>query len=391
SFWRYNIPGRPFLPPALGILFYAGIGLALWQVFRPEKRPFTAAASLLALLWLGGGLAPVLITGPDLAVTQAIGLQPVLYLFPALALDRLTHFTWGKQIVPWLAIGLYGLTALFTVRDYFFVWANHPEVRVQYETTMVTALQFVANQPEPTTAVSTITPAPFHSPAIARLIPDVPVNDLRWFDARASLLIPRAPIVRLIIPGFTPIAPELRPYLEMATLTHTIPMRPDDLDRPIWIYEMDTNAAQTAWLDNFLWPDGLSAPVWIGDNLQFLGYVLSETAVRPGDTVALITWWQVERPLPNAVLFTHLLAQNGRPLAQTDRLDAPGALWQRGDWLIQLHLLTIPANTPAGQYPLVTGLYTNPDGLSPQPRLPITANHKPTGDTITLTTLTVTP
>ena len=40
----------------------------------------------MALIWLALGFAPVLVTGPGLSSTQAIGALPVLYVFPALAL-----------------------------------------------------------------------------------------------------------------------------------------------------------------------------------------------------------------------------------------------------------------------------------------------------------------
>jgi len=48
--------------------------------------PGVSATLVMALVWLALGFAPVLVTGPGLATTQAIGVLPVLYLFPALAL-----------------------------------------------------------------------------------------------------------------------------------------------------------------------------------------------------------------------------------------------------------------------------------------------------------------
>ena len=38
---------------------------------------------------------------------------------------------------------LYTAIAIGAARVYFGQWTNHPEVRVQYETTMVTALRYL--------------------------------------------------------------------------------------------------------------------------------------------------------------------------------------------------------------------------------------------------------
>ena len=46
----------------------------------------SSPGAFLALVWLALGFAPVLVTGPGLATTQAIGALPVVYVFPALAL-----------------------------------------------------------------------------------------------------------------------------------------------------------------------------------------------------------------------------------------------------------------------------------------------------------------
>ncbi len=90
--WRYNLSGRPWLAPLVGVLFYAGLVVAGWLAVRGVWRaaePEQEAGAFMALAWLVVGLSPVLVTGPALSTTQAIGLLPVLYLFPALAVASL--------------------------------------------------------------------------------------------------------------------------------------------------------------------------------------------------------------------------------------------------------------------------------------------------------------
>ena len=387
STWRYNIPGQPFFNPIMGIFFYLGLLITLWQSLRHRHTP-----SFFALVWLLLGLSPVFVTGPKLATTQAIAAQPVIYLFPAIAMMRLRDWVaslpavgdW-RIITPYRLLTavyclLFTITALFTYRDYFIIWANDPAVRVQYESTMMAAMRYLNEMGTGATAVSTITPHPFHSPALAQMTLHNPVVSLRWFDARTSLLWPAAPDSTLIIPGFTPIAPALQPYLaNTAVLQQSLPLRPSDADRPLDIYQINTT--------DTLLPHFTATPAIVVDNqtAQLLGYDLQTPTVPSGAAVQLATLWRVQRPLPDAILFTHLLGPDDVPLAQADQLAAPSHAWQAGDLLVQYHEFIVPEATAVGLYPLTTGFYLSSTGQ----RLPLSLNGSPLGDHVQLTTLTI--
>ena len=435
--WRYNVPGRPLLPGVLGWLFYAGLLVAGWQVVVGLKRKattdftdlrvlksvksvvaFSSPGAFLALVWLALGFAPVLVTGPGLSTTQAIGMLPVLYVFPALALVagwraitnyelRITNAAKEPHAKvsslrswrPWqslheafsspatrylplaslLVVLLYVTVATASARAYFGLWANSPEVRVQYETTMVTALRYLDAHGRGAAAVSTITPGPFHTPAVAALTLHNPAVQPRWFDGRESLLLPDEPDATLVIPGFTPIPPALQPYLAAATLTDELSMRPDDLDRPIRLYAVDGPATIAAALARMTAVVGQS-PATFGENVELLGYELSTTTAQPGETVTLVTAWRVRQPLPGAALFAHVIGPDAL-IAQADSLGAPGESWMAGDVVLQLHTLTLPVAAAPGDYPLAVGVYTRPDGA----RLRLPGG----GDMLTLTTLTL--
>lgn len=397
--WRYNIPARPFLDPLWGAplwgaLFYAGILLALYAVFSRQggkgTPPFTRSAAFFALAWLLLGMSPVLVTGPELATTQAIGAQPVLYLFPALALVRLGDWGLGigkKSLITHrqslIALLLFGIMAVFSARAYFFTWANAPEVRVQYETTLVTALQYLALRPAEGVAISTIAPAPEHSPAVARMV--LPhAEQIRWFDGRSSLLLPPQAQTTVLVPGFAPLPEGIMRYWATAVLSDTLPMRPTDLDRPVTVYQIDTSAALAQWRTQFTPP---SAPTFLGDALQFLGYDLQTPAPRRGEPLRLATLWRAQRPLPQAQLFTHLWPGSGAPAAQMDLLGAPAANWCTGDLLIQLHEFTVPETAVAVPYQLLIGGYDPVSGA----RFPITQGGQPAGDAILLQPITLQP
>jgi len=409
--WRYNIPGKPFLGPVMGALFYVGLGAAGWAVVRGYWRkgegekggkgerersippspllPFSPSSSFFALAWIALGFAPVLITGPGLSMTQAIGALPVLYVFPALALaggyDAIRRAGWGGRhnVVAiggrLAAIALFGTVGALTVRDYFGRWANEPEVRVQYETTMVTALRYLDQHGRGPASISTITPGRYHTPAVALLTLRNPDVRPRYFDGRRSLLLPAEAGGLLVVPGFTSIPAELQRYLSDAARVDELPMRPDDLDRPVLIYRLNSSGPDVARMTTPLMSDGQATPVDF-HNAALLGYDLSAAEVRPGDRLSLVTAWRLAEPLPNASIFAHVAGPVG-PLAVGDGLGAPGEAWIAGDTLLQLHTLAIPSDAAAGTYPLVVGVYTQDDG-----RRLVTGS----GDSVaTLTTVTV--
>ena len=386
STWRYNIPGRPFFNPVMGLFFYLGLLIALWKTIRHRHAP-----SFFALVWLLLGLSPVFVTGPELATTQAIGAQPVLYLFPAITLEKLGDWEIGRlrnrlsHIRPYrLQFTVYSLlftfTAVSTFYNYFIIWANEPAVRVQYETTMMTAIRYLNEHGAGAAAVSTTTPDQFHSPALAQMTLHNPTVTLRWFDARASLVWPDTANSILMIPGFTPIAPGLVDYLkDTAVLSQSLSLRASDANRPLDIYQVKAPEALLTYFE--------TVPTTIvGDDVaELLGYDLQTPTVQPGELVRLATLWRVYQPLPEAVLFTHMLAPDGTPLAQADRLNAPSYAWQAGDRFVQLHELKVPQGTAVGSYPLIIGLYLR----STLQRLPISTNNGLISDHLPLTTVTI--
>ncbi|GAB4276410.1 MAG: hypothetical protein Kow0080_26690 [Candidatus Promineifilaceae bacterium] len=395
--WRYNIPGRPFLPPVLGVFFYAGVLLASWWVIRPFRYPnpspqivHTGIGAFFALAWLAAGTSPVLVTGPELATTQAIGMQPVLYLFPALALVTLGQLvieSWkfgrARRLMWAAALLLYAGIGTDTAVSYFHIWANTPEVRVQYETTMTTVFQYLNQTNGGDTAVSTITPLAEHTPAVAAMTLSGDSHRLRYFDGRSTLLIPATPKSRLIFTGFSALAQPLTAWFD-GQLVDELPLRDSDLDRPVWVYQVDGAALLARWqAESEQTAENTAVPANVDNALIFHGFY---TGVEDGHLL-VITWWELLRPLPNAVIFTHLLDNNGQIIGQQDQLGAPANLWQPGDHLLQLHQIPLPPEWEKGQYQLAVGVYTcldTPQQCKQTQRLPIIAPNQPAIDHIRL-------
>ena len=394
---RYNLPGRPLLTPIIGILFYAGLILALMITFQNHRWRTPAAFSL---MWLVAGLSPALITGPEAATTRAIAMQPILFLFPALAIDQAGRFLEnikdgqrGRTLIPilWsMTIMLFAYTTWDTANSYFVEWANLPDVRVQYETTRVTALRWLNDHGTGATAIASPRPDRFHDPSTALMVMHNPAVTLRWFNGKSDdglsggLVLPDSAETTLLISSWGALHPALQPYLANIPIKQTLPMRPSDLDRPIDIYQFDSRAHAQQLQQQFTPVE----PVLFGKNLTLLAYDLIKQPSPASPTIQLATLWRIEQPIENLKLFPHLPpAPDQPPIAQQDRLDVPSYYWQKGDIFIQLHEVVVSAEFH-GPYQLIIGVYQNnaPDN---QPPLKITRNGTPLGTTYPLTPITL--
>jgi hypothetical protein len=81
-----------------------------------------------------------------------------------------------------------------------------------------------------------------------------------------------------------------------------------------------------------------------------------------GDPVSLTLYWQAKSsPEQDYTIFVQLLNENGEWQAGADAPPVnnfyPTSLWQKGDWIDDLHLLPLPPNLPSGSYTIHVGLY----------------------------------
>ncbi len=134
--------------------------------------------------------------------------------------------------------------------------------------------------------------------------------------------------------------------------------------------------------------------VRFGDVMRLRGYRLSRTALRAGESAELTIYWQAtQRPTRIYAAFNHLRTVDNQVLWRQDSWPQGGLYttnhWLKGEVVAEQYPLTVPADTPPGEYPLYVGLYTPDDGQ----RLP--AAH-PNGerypnDEVVLRTIEVTP
>lgn len=330
--YLYNIPHRPVFEAVGATLFLGGVLLAVWR-WRDPRYAFL-------LIWLLGGIAPAFVSVPAASLGHTIVAQPVVYIFPALAIAEvlgwLRHVRASPIPVGWWALALSSVPALFFIStalrdwgDYFLVWPTLPEVRFLYR----------AHIHEAAPALQTL---PLGSAVVleSRLLHPADVLAVQ-LEAPSRELQPRLyqpPWARFFPNQAVPL------LLENATLTTTLQPAP-----------LQPATALTATFSN---------------GWQLTGYTLALDT--PAHILRLDTYWHITpaftppplRPVENLAgtplplkLFTHLLAPSGEWVAGDDRLNVDPATLRAGDEFVQRFELQWPAGLVLGQYAVALGLY----------------------------------
>ncbi len=114
--------------------------------------------------------------------------------------------------------------------------------------------------------------------------------------------------------------------------------------------------------------------VRLSGGIALVGYAVDRTAARPGEEIALTLYWRADGTgarrddtrrddtrRENLSVFCQVLAAGGRIAAQHDGWPQEGArptsTWQRGELIVDRHVLTVHDDAPAGVWPLLVGLY----------------------------------
>jgi len=379
--WRYNLAGRPVFEPVGGVLFYLGLALALLR-WRQPRYAFL-------LLWLPLALVPSMVTDCAPSFLRASGALPVVYIFPALAIEAC--WTWltrrfGQRARYGLAAVLLLLlagNAWWTYRDYFTVWAQQPEVRFVYRTDLAEAARYL-DQSDIADPVCLSSSNPHDLDPFIFDFTLKRKRKVKWYDGPYSLIFPGGGERALyIFPAYTPLHPELREeFFRDARLVEE--RRFPDGELAFSAYELEARKVLQAKIEvlqsssSAVWspeveflpgdPYGLrhpiAFPVDFNHQLELLGYELADDTLASGEWAHLTTYWRVLQdvaaPLPLAI-FVHLLDSQSTVWAGRDILSVATAGWEAGDIFIQVHHFPLPSDIPAGQYQVEIGVYSRAD------------------------------
>jgi hypothetical protein len=110
-----------------------------------------------------------------------------------------------------------------------------------------------------------------------------------------------------------------------------------------------------------------------GEILRLRGYRLSQSTLHPGASADLTVYWQaLQRPDRIYAVFNHLRSSDATMIWQQDSWPQAGIYttdhWLKGEVVEEHYTLTLPQDTPPGEYPLYVGVYDAATG----DRLPAT-------------------
>lgn len=371
--WVRNIPGRPVFPGPEGLLFYAGIALALWRWRKPEY--------MLLLSVLATFLVPNIIANDPPWFTRSIGILPAVLVLPALPLEwvwtrvnawRSRHTDnrsgWTRAVYPAL-VALLGVSIYVrTASDMFQVWIDNPGVYWMTLAFYDGAGKYVNHSADTTPfnyVMDVYTAWREHN--VGRVIqrPDIAVR----YSVDDALVLPADSHewrIAFQIQG-APSRVLLDAFVDLNAPIYVDPRVDSAGQRPLRVYSisrerLDRHLERASQGPVFL--PGSAAPVTdsiqVGDVLQFLGCEVLDPGAA-GDDLNALTFWKVLRRPPEMAVFLHLLGPDGTLVAQSDGFNAVVGDLIAGDTVAQLHTIHLPGNLPSGTYRFELGAYTRRD------------------------------
>lgn len=401
--YRFNISGQPVFGWLDGVLFFIGIPLSIWLGVR--GRGLRRVAFFALPLWLLIMLVPMMLSAESLPYFQrAIGTLPAVYVFPALTLA--TGFEWAthgrgarvRLALTMVLVVLFGWLAVRTYGDYFQRWHGVARNDDDRRVAMVYVADYLA-QADVRGDLYVSTQYVQH-PTLALLVPER-YDGIHWFDAQQALPLP-SPGAEATYVLLTENAPQ--PWLTARAGWEQVEAAADRFGRPVFdVYGWNAGAYPTpsdrtppTWSPATTFdPQTLAAtqtavdlPVNFGDVIQFMGHDRGAYNLAPGAVLELVLHWQtLQKPPEQYTFFVHLLSPDGQVIAGHDRNDYPTSFWRaEGDeWLMSYAALSIPPETPPGDYQLEIGVYNQPTGA----RLPVLVDGEPVADRLLLAPLGV--
>jgi 4-amino-4-deoxy-L-arabinose transferase-like glycosyltransferase len=376
---RDNWPNRPVFPEMMGQwLFLGGVIVAFTRLRQPRY--------VLALLWIGVMLIPTIVTTGAPNFTRTLGALPMVFAMPGIAVEALLF--WAPRLFPLQLydkvsrgtnvliiaglIAVLGVNAVSTYEDYFVKWPQHSETQFVFQADFAAIAKDIDTSDVMDVSVGGLSNDTMDNPSLYLLRQRKDVR-VRWFDSGSpissggALIIPNA-AGRVYIPTIVPVANGFE----------------------LWSAGCEsTQLYRRCRFEVPLRAEGQSPGAEFGESAGLVSHAVSNKPVRAGEQVQVGTVWRAgSNPQPSIRMFMHLVdPSTGRIIAQHDGLDAPMRFWRARDAITQMHLLDIPADTPANTYELRLGLY---DPETSQ-RLLQTGDYRgPADDYIVLATIQVT-
>jgi len=358
SIARHNLPGRPVFDPILGLAFVVGLGLALAGAWR--RRPALA----LPLIWTAAMLAPTVLAEDTPHFLRAVGVLPVIFIFPALALEAV--WVWAgrsagrwRAATPLLMAAALAASLAWTVRDYFGAYANSPDTAYLFQSAATELAQSADSY--------------LRSGSGRQLL-----LDQRFWDGFASVryLLPVQPGLMLFREGQVlatatpPFILVAWPYEDMRPALAALPAGALIEPEPGPLYRGDLERRVYPLYAEYTVEAGCPAALCPSQPLADFGgkfQLLSAVAQPLAGGLALQLVWRGARPDGTAHQVFAQAWVNGQIVAQADgplgSMYYPSEWWRPGETVLERRAFTWPVNQALSGVLLRVGIYDVKTGV----------------------------
>ncbi|MBI1879421.1 MAG: glycosyltransferase family 39 protein [Chloroflexi bacterium] len=133
----------------------------------------------------------------------------------------------------------------------------------------------------------------------------------------------------------------------------------DDLAEPALANDFDRTASPASFARSVR--GSIPTEANFSHLIRLIGYDLDTRRAYPGGRIPVTLYWQALTPISTSYqVFTHLEGKSG-PVAQADGVPVcwsyPTDAWRPGQIIADQHTIQLSPDVPAGDYPLLVGLY----------------------------------
>ncbi|MBP7687148.1 MAG: glycosyltransferase family 39 protein [Thermoflexales bacterium] len=360
---RFNLPGRPLFPVVLGALFLVGVIGVLVGMFRgrtvQRRGAYFSLIALTLIMLLPTALAVNEITPSNL---RAIGLMPMVFVFPALGTWWLGKSIWTRitrmntdykdriVFIRGAVVLVLIATAVEASTTYFGQYVSEPQLYIQSDGDLA-AISAVLNQAKSDGSVY-IAALHYRHPTVAALAEKY--SEFKWLSGNRVVVLPDSPVnlyfARLALPDEA----WLKRFLPDSALM-AAPLAPDGQTN-YRAYHLDTQP--------MIEPQ-IKLNVNYGNIIQLMGYDREDLpkaglSSSQSNTLGVTLYWRVLNKADRGdySTFAQLRDAWGFEWGQTGSFDYPSEEWSPGEIIINRLDVPIAAGAPPGDYELRVGLFS---------------------------------
>lgn len=360
-----NLPGRPIFDPVASVFFALGWIFLLVGTLRPEIMKNSGdPAKPTRWLHVMGGIFIVAWVFTQ-ALPSALAVNPPGFIrmtgtLPAIAIVAAAGYGFAEKLlqkiglargIRWGLVGVaLGVSAVWTIHDYFFVWGPSPAAYHLMMGDKTDSAAFL-NQWAKSERVF-LAPLYAQDNTIKFLTQSA---EIQSFDIGLSLVVPtdRTRDVRYVFPATDRTeANQVREELPVRPIVATVydPSRRFPLLTTLTIPKSELPPAPAKRIATL---DG---------KIALVDAQVTPTSQTAGQNIRVELRWLALKRLPtNYTVFIHLLDAKNQTVAQVDRQPTGGSFptlaWHVGDLVVDRYDLAVPKGVPVGHYQLVAGMY----------------------------------